>query len=74
MIQNGQRSVRTGDQTARRNISIQLRDESGANTVMVWRLRNARPIRYNGPALNAKTGTDVAVEELVLACEDLTVE
>ncbi len=67
-------SVRTGDQTARRNISIQLRDESGANTVMVWRLRNARPIRYNGPALNAKTGTDVAVEELVLACEDLTVE
>ncbi|HEY7066773.1 MAG TPA: phage tail protein [Chloroflexota bacterium] len=67
-------AVRTGDQTARRNITIQLRDEAGANTVMTWRLSNARPMRYNGPALNGKTGTDVAIEELVLSCEDLTVE
>lgn len=66
--------VRTGDQSARRSITIQLRDESGANTVVTWRLTNARPIRYNGPALNAKTGTDVAIEELVLSCEDLTIE
>ncbi len=66
--------VRTGDQTARRNITIQLRDESGANTVMTWRLANARPLKYTGPALNAKTGTDVAIEELVLSCEDLVIE
>ncbi len=66
--------VRTGDLTAKRNITIQLRDESGANTVLTWRLTNARPIRYNGPALNAKTGTDVAIEELVLSCEDMTIE
>lgn len=66
--------VRTGDQAARRNITIQLRDESGANTVVTWRLTNARPLKYTGPALNAKTGTDVAIEELVLSCEDLTIE
>lgn len=67
-------ATRTGDQTVRRNITIQLRDEAGANTVMTWRLMNARPIKYTGPALNAKTGTDVAIEELVLSCEDLTIE
>ena len=66
--------VRIGDQTAKRNITIQLRDETGANTVMLWRLTNARPMKYTGPSLNAKTGTDVAIEELVLACEDLTIE
>jgi phage tail-like protein len=66
--------VRTGDLTAKRNITIQLRDEAGINTVMTWRLTNARPLKYTGPSLNAKTGTDVAIEELVLSCEDLTIE
>ena len=66
--------VRTGDLSAKRNITIQLRDESGANTVVTWRLTNARPLKYTGPALNAKTGTDVAIEELVLSCEDLAIE
>jgi hypothetical protein len=41
---------------------------------MVWKLHNARPIRYTAPSMNAKTGTDVAIEELVLSIEDLTVE
>ena len=67
-------ATRTGDQTVRRNITIQLRDEAGANTVMTWRLTNARPIKYTAPSFNAKTGTDVAIEELVLSCEDLTIE
>lgn len=68
------KQVREGDQAARRNITIQLRDESGANTVMTWRLTNARPMRYTAPSLNAKGGTDVAIEELVLSCEDLIIE
>jgi phage tail-like protein len=68
------KQVREGDQDARRNITIQLRDESGANTVMTWRLTNARPMRYTAPSLNAKGGTDVAIEELVLSCEDLIIE
>jgi hypothetical protein len=33
---------------------------------MSWKLIKARPIKYTGPSLNGK-GTDVAVEELVLA-------
>lgn len=66
--------VRNGDQAAARNITIQLRDEAGANTVMTWRVSNARPMRYTAPSLNAKGGSDVAIEELVLSCEDLTIE
>jgi hypothetical protein len=31
-------------------------------------------MKYTGPSLNAKTGTDVAIEELVLSCEDLKLE
>ena len=66
--------VRVGDLAAKRNITIQLRDESGANVVMTWRLTNARPMRYTAPTFNAKGGTDVAIEELVLTCEDLQIE
>src|SRR6266566_3053435 len=66
--------VRTGDPSAKKSVSIQLRDESGNTTVMTWRLANAWPMKYTGPALNAKTDTDVAIEELVLTCEDVTIE
>ncbi len=66
--------VRTGDPTAPQNVTIQLFDETGQNAVFTWRLTNARPIRYNAPGLNGKTGTDVAIEELVLSCEDLQIE
>jgi phage tail-like protein len=67
-------AIRTGDETAiRPSITIQLQDEAHSATVMTWTLVNARPIRYNGPALNAKTGTDVAIEELVISCEDISI-
>lgn len=66
--------VRTGDPSAKKSVSIQLRDESGNNTVMTWRLANAWLMKYTGPVFNAKTGTDVAIEEIVLTCEDLTIE
>ncbi len=68
------RQVRTGDLSARRIVSIHLRDESGQNTVMTWILRNARPTKWTGPSLNGKTGTDVAIEELVLVCEDMEIQ
>ena len=57
-----------------RTVSVQLQDEAHAGPVMTWTLLNARPMRYTVPALNAKTGTDVAIEELVLSVEDLTVK
>jgi phage tail-like protein len=66
-------AARNGSQQGR-NITIQLRDETRENTVMTWKLTNARPMRYTAPAFNAKSASDVAIEELVLSCEDLNIE
>lgn len=60
--------VRNGSQTALRTVTIQLQSEDHTSVVQEWKLSRARPIKYTGPALTGK-GTDVAVEELVLACE-----
>jgi phage tail-like protein len=67
-------AVRNGDQNAPRDISIQLLDESQENVVMTWRLSGAIPSSYSAPSLNAASSGDVAIEELVLACEDIAVE
>jgi phage tail-like protein len=66
--------TRKGDKAAMRSVVITLQDEAHQNAVMTWRLTRARPLRYNGPSLNGKGGTDVAIEELVISCEDLVVE
>jgi phage tail-like protein len=60
--------VRNGSQNALRTVSIQLQSEDHASVVQEWKLTNARPTKYTGPSLTGK-GTDVAIEELVLACE-----
>lgn len=65
--------VRTGSQDALRNITIQLQNEERTEVVMTWKLTNARPIKYTGPSFNGK-GTDVGVEEMVLAAEDIDIE
>jgi phage tail-like protein len=67
-------SIRTGDHTVLRTVHIQLQDEAHGGPVMTWTLLNARPMRYVVPSLNAKTGTEVAIEELVLSVEDLSIE
>lgn len=67
-------SLSAGDHTVLRTVHIQLQDEAHNGPVMTWTLLNARPLRYVVPALNAKTGTEVAIEELVLAIEDLSIE
>lgn len=66
-------AIRTGNHTLQ-NVVIQLRDEAHNGPVFTFTLVNARPIRYTAPTFNAKGGTEVAIEELVLSCEDLTVE
>ncbi|MGA2828839.1 MAG: phage tail protein [Streptosporangiaceae bacterium] len=66
-------SIRTGDQTVIQNVQVQLQDEAH-NKVFSFTLVNARPIRWTAPTLNAKGGTEVAIEELVLSCEDLSVD
>jgi phage tail-like protein len=67
-------SLRTGDHTVLRAVHVSLQDEAHNGPVMTWTLTNARPLRYVVPSFNAKTGTDVAIEELVLSVEDLTIE
>jgi phage tail-like protein len=60
--------VRNGSQEALRSVTIQLLSEDRATVAQTWKLTNARPIKYTGPQLSGK-GTDVAIEELVLASE-----
>lgn len=69
------KDVRDGVQASMRaTVTIELLDEAHTGTVMTWRLTNAFPNKYTGPTLNAKGGTDVAMEELVLVCEKIDVE
>lgn len=65
--------VRAGSQEAMRKVKIQLLSEDRVTVAVTWLLANARPIKYTGPSLNGK-GTDVAIEELVLACERIDFE
>lgn len=68
------KDTREGDQTVRRTVIVELMDEAHTAPVMTWKLFNAMPMKYTGPTLNAKGGTDVAIEELVLACEKIDIE
>ena len=65
--------VRNGSQTALRNVTVQLMSEDRTTVAQTWRLKNARPMKYTGPSLNGK-GTDLAIEELVLAAERIELE
>ncbi|MEA2080937.1 MAG: phage tail protein [Pseudomonadota bacterium] len=60
--------VRNGAQDQLRTVKIDLMSEDRATVAMSWKLLKARPTKYTGPGLNGK-GTDVAVEEIVLAAE-----
>jgi len=63
--------VRQGNMTARATVVIALRAEDNAAPVATWTLTNARPSKWTGPTLAAKGGSDVAMEELTLVCEDI---
>lgn len=65
--------VRNGDVNAKRNVTIKLTDENPANDspVVTWTLRGAMPIKWTGPTLTGKGGTDAAMEELVLSVEHI---
>jgi phage tail-like protein len=65
--------MRAGDPNARRAITIQLLAEDRSGPVVTWKLAEAQPIKYTGPTFNG-AGTEVAIEELVLACERIEME
>ena len=63
--------VRQGDMSAKATIVIELKSEDNQETVATWELINARPSKWTGPTLAAKEGSDVAMEELGLVCDDI---
>ena len=54
-------------------VTITLQDEAH-NDVQVWELSKVIPSKYTGPTLAAKGGGDVAMEELVLSVEGITIK
>jgi len=65
--------IRNGNQNALRTVTIQLQNEDHSQIIQSWKLLRARIIKHTSGPLNAK-GTDVAMEEMVLACERLEME
>lgn len=65
--------VRNGDQNALRTVTISLQNEDHTAVVQTWKLLRARIIKHTSGPLNAK-GSDVAMEETVLAYERLEME
>jgi phage tail-like protein len=66
------KALRDGQADVLRTVTVELLSEDRTTVVQSWTLTNARPMKYTGPALTGK-GTDVAIEELVLACEHIEV-
>jgi phage tail-like protein len=57
---------------ARQTVTIQLLDEEH-NPMFTWTLKNAFPLKISGTDLNGQGG-EIAVEEIVLAHEGLSLE
>lgn len=65
--------IRNGNQNALRTVKVTLRNEDHSQAVVTWKLMRARIIKSTMGPFNAK-GTDVAMEEMVLAYERLEME
>jgi phage tail-like protein len=72
-LYNWLNQIRNGDQAAIRTITIQLQNEDHTAVVQTWKLLRARITKHTSGPMNAK-GTDVAMEELVVAYERLEME
>lgn len=66
-------AIRNGDQTAYKDVTVQLWSEDRTLVVLTWKLLRARIIKATFGPFNAK-GTDVAMEEMVIAYERLEME
>ena len=67
------RSSADGAADSQRNVAISLLSEDRGTVGMRWLLRRARIIKHTSGPFNAR-GTDVAMEEMVLAYERLEIE
>jgi phage tail-like protein len=64
--------ARTTGVAAQRDVTITLRDEAN-NPVQVYKLYSVTPKGYTGPTLSGKGTGDLAIEELVLAPENIEI-
>jgi phage tail-like protein len=65
--------IRNGDQSAVRNVTVQLMSEDHTTVAETWRLFRARIVRHLSGPFDARC-SDVALEELTLAYERLELE
>lgn len=65
--------LRNGDAGALRNVTIHLQNKDRSAVVQTWRLLRARIVKHTSGPFNAK-GSDVAMEEIVIAFERLELE
>ena len=72
-LYNWLNDIRNGNQNAKRTVTIHLQNEDHTATVQTWKLLRACIIKHTSGPFSAK-GTDVAMEELVLAYERLEME
>ena len=52
-------------------VKLRSEDPTSTTAVVSWKLVGAMPIKWTGPTFNAKGGSDVAMEELVLSVETI---
>ena len=72
-LYNWLNQIRNGDQAALRTVTVHLQNEDHSAIVQTWKLLRARIVKHTSGPLNA-CGTDVAMEEIVLAYERLEME
>lgn len=56
----------------RKQITIKLKDESGGDKI-IWDIHGCFPIKFSPTGLDAEADSEVAIEELELACESWSV-
>jgi phage tail-like protein len=72
-LYNWLNDIRNGNQNALRTVTIQLQSEDHGQVVQTWKLLRARIVKHTSGPFNAR-GSDVAIEEIVLAYERLELE
>lgn len=62
-----------GNRLDKKDISISLTDESGSTLLITWNVFNAFPTELSAPDFDV-TSNDVAIEELSLSADRMTIE
>lgn len=65
------RAVQVGEPDQLKTVTITLLGEDRTTQAQVWKLSNARPLKYTGPPLSGTAGGEVAIQELTLGIERL---